>query len=155
MRPTPPHPRHLPVTTLARRLPPRHPSCRSGLAPQPPGHAANAAPRLPPPHPQVKEFLNATHWPKHLLVHYTWRTQLDEDEESGLLVLFSGVWVVVLVCGLEGAQVGCVRHGAAPPPAPRQEAPVVVSAHTTSRFWLPLHAALRSEERAMHAHFFN
>ncbi|EFN54175.1 hypothetical protein CHLNCDRAFT_17489, partial [Chlorella variabilis] len=40
--------------------------------------------------PLVREFLNATHWPKHLLVHYTWHTRHEEDEEAGLLVLFSG-----------------------------------------------------------------
>jgi hypothetical protein len=40
--------------------------------------------------PLVKEFINATHWPKHLLVHYSWHTQHEEDEEAGLLVLFSG-----------------------------------------------------------------
>lgn len=42
--------------------------------------------------PLVREFVNATHWPKHLLVHYRWRTQHEEDEEGGLLVLFSGGW---------------------------------------------------------------
>lgn len=40
----------------------------------------------------VREFVNATHWPKHLLVNYRWRTQHEEDEEGGLLVLFSGGW---------------------------------------------------------------
>ncbi len=40
----------------------------------------------------VNDFLNATHWPKHLLVHYTWHTRHEEDEEAGLLVLFSGEW---------------------------------------------------------------
>lgn len=40
--------------------------------------------------PLVREFVNATHWPKHLLVHYRWRTQHEEDEEGGLLVLFAG-----------------------------------------------------------------
>ncbi|PSC71398.1 ATP-dependent helicase deoxyribonuclease subunit B [Micractinium conductrix] len=54
--------------------------------------------------PLVKEFLNATHWPKHLLVHYTWRTQLDEDEESGLLVLFSAGAFVALLLGLNVAR---------------------------------------------------
>ena len=38
----------------------------------------------------VRDFLNATHWPKHLLVHYRWDVQHEEDEERGLLVLFSG-----------------------------------------------------------------
>jgi hypothetical protein len=38
----------------------------------------------------VRDFLNATHWPKHLLVHYSWEVQHEEDEERGLLVLFSG-----------------------------------------------------------------
>jgi hypothetical protein len=40
----------------------------------------------------VREFMNATHWPKHLLVHYAWRTRHEEDEDAGLLVLFSGGW---------------------------------------------------------------
>ena len=38
----------------------------------------------------VQEFRNATHWPKHLLVHYVWRERKEEDEERGLLVLLSG-----------------------------------------------------------------
>ncbi|KAL4426500.1 hypothetical protein ABPG77_008358 [Micractinium sp. CCAP 211/92] len=46
----------------------------------------------------VREFVNATHWPKHLLVNYRWRTQHEEDEEGGLLVLFSaGALVAVLL----------------------------------------------------------
>ncbi|KAL4458504.1 hypothetical protein ABPG75_013369 [Micractinium tetrahymenae] len=54
--------------------------------------------------PLVREFLNATHWPKHLLVHYRWRTQHEEDEEGGLLVLFSAGALVALLLGLNVAR---------------------------------------------------
>lgn len=51
--------------------------------------------RMPPPTRNacvgpLQDFQNATHWPKHLLVHYTWETQHEENEDAGLLVLFSG-----------------------------------------------------------------
>ena len=49
-----------------------------------PRHQATAHPGA------VQEFRNATHWPKHLLVHYVWRERKEEDEERGLLVLLSG-----------------------------------------------------------------
>ncbi|KAL4859320.1 hypothetical protein ACK3TF_001057 [Chlorella vulgaris] len=52
----------------------------------------------------VNDFLNATHWPKHLLVHYTWHTRHEEDEEAGLLVLFSAGAVAALLLGLNVAR---------------------------------------------------
>jgi hypothetical protein len=36
----------------------------------------------------VGEFANATHWPKHLMVHYRWRVQHEVDTDTGLLVFF-------------------------------------------------------------------
>lgn len=50
----------------------------------------------------VAEFANATHWPKHLLVHYRWQVQHEVDEDRGLTLLFAaGAWA--WVCGS-----GCV-----------------------------------------------
>lgn len=46
-------------------------------------------------HPHaVAEFRNATHWPKHLLVRYSWDTHNDVDLDRGLYVLFGagGPW---------------------------------------------------------------
>ncbi len=33
------------------------------------------------------EFHNATHWPKHVLVHYHFHTESDIDFDRGLYVL--------------------------------------------------------------------
>ena len=70
-------------------------TCARGCAPHlplfvrtPPPTCSARSPQLPCRPPQ--DFRNATHWPKHLLVHYTWDTQHEEDEDAGLLVLFSG-----------------------------------------------------------------
>lgn len=52
--------------------------------------AAHAATHRSPCVRPLQDFQNATHWPKHLLVHYTWEMQHEENEDAGLLVLFSG-----------------------------------------------------------------
>lgn len=57
-----------------------------------------------PPTQQVKEFLNATHWPKHLLVHFTWRVEHEEDEARGLLLLFAATAAVALALGANVAR---------------------------------------------------
>ena len=59
----------------------------------------------------VGEFANATHWPKHLLVHYRWAVQHEVDAERGLTVLFGAG---TEAGGRAGAQAGgrprgCVR----------------------------------------------
>jgi hypothetical protein len=38
-------------------------------------------------HQLVAEFANATHWPKHVLVSYSWKTRHEANAERGLLVL--------------------------------------------------------------------
>ncbi|KAI8477189.1 MAG: hypothetical protein J3K34DRAFT_515867 [Monoraphidium minutum] len=54
------------------------------------------------------DFANATHWPKHVLLHYDWRSGADAQFDSGLLVmLVMGLGVAVLVslnnlAGLQG-----------------------------------------------------
>lgn len=52
----------------------------------------------------VRDFLNATHWPKHLLVHYSWRVEHEEDEARGLLVLFAAGAAAALLLGLNVAR---------------------------------------------------
>ena len=34
------------------------------------------------------EFQNATHWPKHLLVHYTWKHTNPVNATGGLYLVF-------------------------------------------------------------------
>jgi hypothetical protein len=42
----------------------------------------------------VSEFRNETHWPKHLLVRYHYKTENDVDLDRGLYVLFAaGRWL--------------------------------------------------------------
>ena len=36
----------------------------------------------------IAEFKNASHWPKHLLVRYRFKTENDVDLDRGLYVLF-------------------------------------------------------------------
>lgn len=48
----------------------------------------------------VEEFRNTTHWPKHLLVYYHWKTAHEVDTDKGLLVLFSTGIVVTALLGL-------------------------------------------------------
>ena len=59
----------------------------------------------------MREWRNATHWPKHLLLHYSWLVQHEEDEDYGLLVLFSGEWAWRGGVG-RTALSGCARRGA-------------------------------------------
>jgi len=54
------------------------------------------------------EFSNTTHWPKHILLHYAWRSQPDVSLQPGLYVMLSvGLLVALLVslnnlAGLQG-----------------------------------------------------
>eukprot|EP00887_Chlorella_sp_A99_P006341 scaffold3.g6341.t1 len=52
----------------------------------------------------VEEFRNATHWPKHLLVSYTWTARHDVDAQRGLLVLFAAGGAAVLLAVLSAAR---------------------------------------------------
>ena len=36
----------------------------------------------------LMEFQNATHWPKHLLVHYTWKHTNPVNATGGLYLVF-------------------------------------------------------------------
>ena len=36
----------------------------------------------------AQEFRNSSHWPKHVLVHYSWREVSEVDSVAGLYVLF-------------------------------------------------------------------
>ncbi|KAG2496464.1 hypothetical protein HYH03_005291 [Edaphochlamys debaryana] len=45
----------------------------------------------------VEELHNVTHWPKHVLVHYTFDTHNDVDLDRGLYVLFPAGLLAVLV----------------------------------------------------------
>lgn len=40
------------------------------------------------------EFRNATHWPKHVLVKYTWHEYAEVDVTAGLMVLFVSTFVL-------------------------------------------------------------
>ena len=40
-------------------------------------------------HQLLDEFKNATHWPKHLLVQYSWEAEQEVDALSGLYVVFA------------------------------------------------------------------
>lgn len=40
-------------------------------------------------HQLLDEFRNATHWPKHLLVQYSWQVEQEVDALSGLYVVFA------------------------------------------------------------------
>jgi len=40
-------------------------------------------------HQLLDEFRNATHWPKHLLVQYSWQAEQEVDALSGLYVVFA------------------------------------------------------------------
>lgn len=35
------------------------------------------------------DFANATHWPKHVLLHYDWRTAGDVQFDNGLYVMLA------------------------------------------------------------------
>ena len=35
------------------------------------------------------DFANATHWPKHLMVHYSWESRHETDVTRGLTVMFA------------------------------------------------------------------
>lgn len=37
----------------------------------------------------MEEFRNATHWPKHLLVQYSWQVEQEVDALGGLYVVFA------------------------------------------------------------------
>ena len=40
-------------------------------------------------HQLMDEFRNATHWPKHLLVQYSWQVEQEVDALGGLYVVFA------------------------------------------------------------------
>ena len=40
-------------------------------------------------HQLLDEFRNATHWPKHLLVQYSWQAEQEVDALSALYVVFA------------------------------------------------------------------
>lgn len=55
----------------------------------------------------VSELRNLTHWPKHVLVHYTFHTHNDVDFDRGLMLLFPVcllVFVLLCVNALRGLQ---------------------------------------------------
>ena len=55
------------------------------------------------------DFANATHWPKHVLLHYDWRTSADVQFDNGLYVMLAagecGFCVCVCVCARARARV--------------------------------------------------
>lgn len=51
-------------------------------------------------HQLLREFANATHWPKHLLVHYTWKHNNPINTNAGLYLIFILGLVVTAVLGL-------------------------------------------------------
>ena len=54
-----------------------------------PGAPRAQLPARPPAHaPRAQEFRNSSHWPKHVLVHYSWREVSEVDSVAGLYVLF-------------------------------------------------------------------
>lgn len=55
----------------------------------------------------VDEFKNASHWPKHLLVHYHWKSEHEADLDTGLLAVMIVsllVLMVVLVNATRGSK---------------------------------------------------
>lgn len=52
----------------------------------------------------VQEFRNASHWPKHLLVSYTWVARHEVDAQRGLLVLFGAGAAVAALAVLSAAR---------------------------------------------------
>ena len=73
-------------------------SCAHTATATPP-HGALTRPPAPPPLPaptqaELVALYNASHWPKHLLVQYTWRPVVQVDTAGGLLlVLLAGACV--------------------------------------------------------------
>lgn len=52
----------------------------------------------------VEEFRNASHWPKHLLVSYSWTSRHEVDAQRGLLVLFVAGASAALLATLSAAR---------------------------------------------------
>ncbi|KAJ6865536.1 hypothetical protein NC651_035945 [Populus alba x Populus x berolinensis] len=45
-------------------------------------------------HPDIRQqFWDAEHWPKHILIRYTWKEQSEIDVSSGFYVLFGSVYL--------------------------------------------------------------
>lgn len=52
-------------------------------------------------HPSVSShYHNMTHWPKHLLLRYTWKEQAEVDVPAGLFVLFGTGFILTTVLAL-------------------------------------------------------
>jgi hypothetical protein len=56
------------------------------------GEASHGTLTRPPPAAQAEllALYNASHWPKHLLVQYTWRPLVQVDTAGGLLLVLLG-----------------------------------------------------------------
>lgn len=52
----------------------------------------------------VAQFVNATHWPKGLLVHYRWASRREVDGDRGLLLLFAAAVAAVALLGLSAVR---------------------------------------------------
>jgi hypothetical protein len=60
-----------------------------------------------------QEFRNSSHWPKHVLVHYSWREVSEVDSVAGLYVLFlAGARSVAGACSAVRAHPTARRSGA-------------------------------------------
>lgn len=52
----------------------------------------------------VEEFKNASHWPKHLLVHYHWKSEHEADLDQGLYAIMAIALTVLMVVVVSAAR---------------------------------------------------
>ena len=52
----------------------------------------------------VDEFKNASHWPKHLLVHYHWQSEHEADLDRGLFALMALSLTVLMIIMVNAAR---------------------------------------------------
>ena len=74
-------------------------------------HGALTRPPAPLPAPftqaELAALYNASHWPKHLLVQYTWRPVVQVDTAGGLLLVLLAracIYIASSMCELDEAQ---------------------------------------------------
>ena len=74
-------------------------------------------------HAPLQEFRNSSHWPKHVLVHYSWREVSEVDSVAGLYVLFlAGARSAAGACSAVRANPPARRSGAVGPGTGQRDA---------------------------------
>lgn len=56
---------------------------KAGMEPVPAAYAKSH-------HEELRQLYNTSHWPKHVLLQYTWYEQVEVDTNRGLIVLLGG-----------------------------------------------------------------